>query len=275
MDIGALSWCFSPCPNDTFAFGPLVLGMVEGAGRIAPSLHDIELLNGIASRGEADVVKVSAAHYPQVAQEYCVLRSGAAMGVGVGPLVVGRTGIGTRIDADSLVAIPGVHTTANALLTRLFPKVVKKREYLFSDIERAVAAGEVDAGLLIHEGRFTYQQHGLQKLYDLGDLWHSRLGVPLPLGLILVRRSLPKESQQHVQSAIAESVAIAHRHPERVMPYVATHAQAMSPEVQQKHIALYVNRFTENMGDDGQRALHELWQGVPGAGQMDEKDCFC
>ena len=239
-----LTLAISPCPNDTFAFHALVR---EGGYRLL--LEDIEALNERASRGEADIVKVSVAAYGLLRERYALLRSGGAAGFGAGPLVVAarERPVGGRI------AIPGERTTAALLLRQLgrFDTVPMR----FDRIEAAVAAGEVDCGVLIHEGRFTYASRGLVRLADLGEIWEERRGVPVPLGAIAIRRELGPERARRVDEEIRRSVAHALARPEASAEFVREHAQELSPDVVRRHIELYVNDYTLDLDEAAVTAL--------------------
>ncbi len=237
MDQGPLNFAFSSCPNDTFAFHALVHGLVPGP-RVIAHLDDVEALNARAERGEAEVTKISIAAYERIRDRYVLLRSGGAAGFGVGPIVVASTprAVGGR------VAIPGERTTAALLLHLLgrFERVPMR----FDQIEDAVLRGEVDCGVLIHEGRFTFQAKGLVLLADLGAVWEQRMQCPLPLAAIAIRRDLAALSGSDVDRALRSSVAHAFAHPDASRDYVASHAQEMDPSVVAKHIGLYVNDYT-------------------------------
>ena len=223
----------SPCPNDTFAFHALVHG-----GGYEVLLDDIEALNGRAARGELDVVKISVAAFGHLRKRYGLLRAGGAAGFGVGPVVVARE----PGELSGRVAIPGERTTA-ALLLRLlgdFDTVPLR----FDKIEDAVVSGEVDAGVLIHEGRFTYASKGLALLHDLGTVWEERMDVPVPLGAIAIRRDLGADTARRVDEEIRASVRYAREHPAASRDYVARHAREMAPDVIARHIELYVNEYT-------------------------------
>ena len=229
-----LTLAISPCPNDTFIFASMV-------DRYRLALDDVEALNLRAERGEFDVTKISVAAYPRCRREYALLRAGGAAGFGVGPLVVAATArpIGGRI------AIPGARTTA-ALLLRLlgdFDTVPMR----FDEIEGAVLRGDVEAGVLIHEGRFTYADKGLVRLADLGDVWHARMGCPLPLGAIAIRRRLGADLARRLDDEIRASLRAAWAQPESVADFVRRHAQEMAPDVIQRHIDLYVNDYSINL----------------------------
>jgi 1,4-dihydroxy-6-naphthoate synthase len=232
-----VNFAFSTCPNDTFAFHALVHGLVPGP-RVVPFMDDIEVLNARAERGEAEVTKVSIAAYGRLRDRYILLRAGGAAGFGVGPIVVARSEgkVGGR------VAIPGERTTA-ALLLRLLGRfeTVPMR---FDRIEDAVLRGEVDCGVLIHEGRFTYQAKGLRLIADLGATWEERMQCPLPLAAIAIRRDLAPALAETVDRALRASVEYAFTHPDASREFVSAHAQEMEPSVVQRHIELYVNDYT-------------------------------
>jgi 1,4-dihydroxy-6-naphthoate synthase len=248
VDRTPLNFAFSSCPNDTFAFHALVHGLVRGP-RVVPHLDDVEALNARAERGEADVTKISIAAYPRIRDRYALLRAGGAAGFGVGPIVVARSAgsIGGR------VAIPGERTTA-ALLLRLLGRfqTVPMR---FDQIESAVLRGGVDCGVLIHEGRFTYQAKGLVLLEDLGALWESRMKCPLPLAAIAIRRDLVDVHGAKLDRALRASVEYAIKHPEASRKYVSEHAQEMDAAVTAQHIRLYVNEYTRALDE---HAVHTL-----------------
>jgi 1,4-dihydroxy-6-naphthoate synthase len=232
-----MTFGFSPCPNDTFAFHALVHGLVPGPC-LEPFMADIEVLNERAERGEAEVTKVSTAAYGRLRDRYLLLRAGGAAGYGVGPIVVATS---PRV-VGGRVAIPGERTTA-ALLLRLLGRfeTVPMR---FDRIEDAVLRGEVDCGVLIHEGRFTYEAKGLTLIGDLGSVWETRMQCPLPLAGIAIRRDLAPGLAAQVDRAIRASVEYAFTHPAASRDYVAAHAQAMDPDVMARHIQLYVNEYT-------------------------------
>ena len=226
-----LSLAISPCPNDTFIF----CGM---ASRYRLAFDDVEALNERAERGEFDITKISVAAYGRIREEYALLEAGGAAGFGVGPLLVART----AREPGGRVAIPGERTTAFQLLQLLgtFDTVPMR----FDLIEDAVLSGEVDCGVLIHEGRFTYAQKGLHKLADLGEVWESRMQSPIPLGAIAIRRSLGADVARRVDEEIRASLRSAWANPAACAEFVSGHAQEMSPDVQQKHIDLYVNDYS-------------------------------
>ena len=249
----------SPCPNDTFMFWAMLHGQIDTFGlTFSVAMRDIEQLNRAATEQEFDVVKISYAHYPKVSQAYQILTAGSAMGFGNGPLLVSRRKIYPDEVPHLLIAIPGVDTTANMLLTMAYPTATQKKEYLFSDIEEVVLSGEADAGLLIHETRFTYEQKGLRKIMDLGEYWEKETGLPLPLGAIAVRSDLPEVTKRQVNTALRESIRFALQNPRATEEFVVRHAQTMDIDVCRKHIALYVNEFSVELGEKGKQAIHTL-----------------
>lgn len=254
----ALTFGYSPCPNDTFAFHALAHGLVDAPVRVTPVLLDIEELNRRAHDGEFDLTKLSVGAFAGVGDRYRLLRSGAALGEGVGPLVVTRTPATLADAVRGRVAIPGRETTAYRLLRLAAPALGAVVEMRYDRILRAVAGGEVDAGLIIHESRFTYQEHGLAKAADLGDWWERETGLPVPLAGICARRDLDDALAAAAERAIRDSVQYAFDHREASRDYVQAHAQEMSPEVQARHIALYVNRYSLDVGDAGLRAIERL-----------------
>lgn len=250
---------FSPCPNDAFIFHALVSGLVRDAGSQGLEfdlvIDDVEALNRAALSGAIDVTKVSCHAYGHLSGSYQALRSGGAMGHGTGPLLVAR-------DPDlrltgARVAIPGGHTTANLLL-RLWRDDLELSEVRYDRIMPEVAAGAFDAGLIIHESRFTYPDHGLHAVVDLGTWWEGESGELVPLGVIAAQRRLGAETLTRLQDLIRASVAYAFAHPEASADFVAEHAQELSPAVRQQHIDLYVNEHSVDVGDAGERALREL-----------------
>jgi 1,4-dihydroxy-6-naphthoate synthase len=260
----SLSLAISPCPNDTFAFHALATGAVPDAPTVLTSFADIDVLNGWAADGRHDIIKVSYAALPELLGEYALLPSGGALGRGCGPLVVsaGRTSLdGAR------VAIPGSRTTAY-LLFRLWAADADLAgiEVLpFDQIMPAVRDGAFDAGLIIHESRFTYPSYGLEAVADLGDWWEGATGLPIPLGAILARRSLDVAG---LAKTVRQSVEMAWAEPEASRSYVLEHAQEMDPDVVDAHIGLYVNAFTADLGDEGYAAVEGLLSRAEAAGLL-------
>jgi 1,4-dihydroxy-6-naphthoate synthase len=260
-----LELAFSPCPNDTFVFHAWVAGLLRGAPKVLPAYADIDVLNGWAAAGRSDVLKVSYAALPGLLEEYALLPSGGALGRGCGPLVVtaGRDSL-----AGARVAIPGRQTTAY-LLFRLWAQeqgVASVEVLPFDKIMPAVAEGSIDAGLIIHESRFTYPSYGLTALVDLGDWWEADTGLPIPLGAILARRRFGREQVQRLGETIRASVEAAWADPSRSREYVLEYSQEMAPEVVDQHIDLYVNSFTADLGDEGYAAITGLLDRAVAAG---------
>jgi 1,4-dihydroxy-6-naphthoate synthase len=255
-----LTLAYSPCPNDTFIFTPWVEGRIPDAPPVVERYEDIDTLNQIALGGEPDIVKVSFHALGHLRDRYCLLRSGGALGRGCGPLVVARDAFDKRELASKTVAIPGKLTTA-ALLVRLFAPELRDaniRVMPFDTIMPAVCEGTVDAGVIIHESRFTYQRHGLTRIVDLGEWWEKETGHAIPLGGILMRRDLGGDLIRRTERALAESVDFAFAHTDLVWPTVQRHAQEMEDDVMRQHIALYVNDFTRNYGPEGESAIAHL-----------------
>ena len=253
-----LTFGYSPCPNDTFAFHALAHGLVDAPFRIEPVLLDIEELNRRAHEGAFDLTKLSVGAFAAVGDRYAMLRSGAALGHGVGPLVVTRTPMTLDDAVRGRVAIPGKETTAFRLLRLAAPALRDTVELRYDRILRAVASGEVDAGLIIHESRFTYHEHGLHKAQDLGEWWERETSLPVPLAGICARADLDAETRVAAERAIRASVQYAFDHPQASAHYVRRHAQEMSAEVCAQHIKLYVNVWSLDVGAAGLRAIERL-----------------
>ncbi|MET9606366.1 1,4-dihydroxy-6-naphthoate synthase [Streptomyces sp. NPDC006512] len=260
-DRARLDIAYSPCPNDTFVFDAWAHGRIPGAPALDVTFADIDVTNGMAERGELDVLKVSYAVLPWVLEEYALLPCGGALGRGCGPLVLTREP-GTDL-AGKTVAVPSERSTAY-LLFRLWaadvlPEGVGKVVVLpFHEIMPAVRDGRVDAGLVIHEARFTYRDYGLHCLADMGEHWESTTGLPIPLGAIIAKRSLGEETLRALAGAARASVRMAWDDPEASRPYVRAHAQELDPAVADQHIGLYVNEFTADLGDAGYAAVRGL-----------------
>lgn len=251
---------FSPCPNDTFIFDALVHGKVDTEGlSFELFIEDVETLNQRAFRQELDITKLSFHALAQLMPHYALLDAGSALGNGVGPLLVAKVALAEKEIPQLRIAIPGANTTANLLLSLAFPNAQHRVEMVFSDIEGAVLSGRVDAGLLIHENRFTYQDKGLVKLIDLGEYWEEATEMPIPLGGIAVSRRLDEAVQKGVNRVLSRSVALALDQPEGTMPYVRQHAQEMDDTVMRQHIDLYVNDYTRSLGHRGQAAVQRLF----------------
>ncbi|MEW5846257.1 MAG: 1,4-dihydroxy-6-naphthoate synthase [Bacteroidota bacterium] len=253
-----LSLSFSTCPNDTFMFYALVHGLISDKYRFNVHMADIEELNLLALDAKPDITKISFGVYPMLANQYQLLDSGSALGKGVGPLLISKEPIPLEQIRYKRIALPGEHTTAHLLFNKVFPDVLDKEFYLFSQIEDAVLKNEVDAGVIIHESRFTYQSKGLIKLADLGDEWEKLSGLPTPLGGIAIRRSLPDEVKHEINGLLRDSVAYAFKYPENTMDFVSKHAQELSHDVMLSHINLYVNNFSLTLGGLGRKAIVQL-----------------
>jgi len=261
---------YSPCPNDCFIFDALLHKKIDTEGLDFEVQHeDVETLNRKALKGELDITKLSFHAYAYVIEHYVLLRAGSALGFNCGPLLIQNGQWNEKNIENMKVAIPGKMTTANFLLSLAFPNLKNKIEYVFSEIEDAVLRGEVNAGLIIHENRFTYEQKGLKKVMDLGEYWDSLIHAPIPLGGIVIKRNLEPALQQKVNRLIRKSVEFAFANPESSMPYVKEHAQAMSEEVMKKHIALYVNDFSIDLGDPGIKAVHLMYNKAKELGLFD------
>jgi 1,4-dihydroxy-6-naphthoate synthase len=252
---------FSPCPNDCFIFDALVHKKIDTEGLdIEVILEDVETLNRKAMKGELDITKLSFHAFGYVLEKYILLKAGSALGFNCGPLLISKNAVKDIHKEIKTVAIPGKLTTANFLLGIAFPEIKNKKEYVFSEIEDAVLKSEVDAGLIIHENRFTYEQKGLKKVMDLGEFWDSLIHAPIPLGGIVIKRSLGEEVHQRVNRLVRKSVEYAFANPGSSMPYVRQHAQTMSEEVMKKHIDLYVNEFSVDLGEKGTEAIRLMFE---------------
>ena len=256
-----LSLGFSPCPNDTFIFDAMLHGRIDTEGLdFEVFMEDVEALNRRAFAGEIAVTKLSYHAFAHLTHQYALLHSGSALGNNCGPLLVARTAMTDQQINAAAIAIPGKMTTANLLLSLAYPQALDKRETLFSAIEDAVLEGHVDAGLIIHENRFTYMQKGLVKLIDLGEYWETSTGLPIPLGGIVVRRDIPAAIQQKINRVLRRSVEYAFAHPAEVMPFVRQHAQSMEDSVMQAHIDLYVTKYTVDLGEKGRDAVQHMFR---------------
>jgi 1,4-dihydroxy-6-naphthoate synthase len=247
---------YSPCPNDTFIFYPLVHGLVDCQGfSFTERLEDVETLNRLALKGELDITKISYHLLGFIRHDYCLLRSGGALGRGCGPLVVSRRFSQMEELREKRIAVPGRYTTAYLLL-RLFNPELGNFVFLpFHEIMGAVADGEADAGVIIHESRFTFPGYGLNKLLDLGDWWENETGHPIPLGGIVAKRSLGEETITVLERSLKVSVEYALAHPGEANSYIRAHSQEMSDEVCAAHIDLYVNSFSLDLGNEGKDAV--------------------
>ncbi len=274
---------FSPCPNDTFIFDALVNGKMDTEGlSFEVVLEDVQTLNQWAIEGKLDVSKVSYGALPLMLQHYVVLQSGGALGKGVGPLLISGQPAQPGNDVSSIndytIAIPGANTTAHLLFSLAFPNAKKKIFKVFNEIEdfllHVPASAGHTAGVIIHENRFTYQKRGLFKLMDLGDYWEKLTGYPIPLGGIVTRRSFSPEIQSKLNALIRQSVEYAFDNYPLLPPYVVQHAQEMEEEVMRRHIDLYVNQYSIDLGADGRKAVERFIeineQGKKAQGMMND-----
>ncbi|MDB5025362.1 MAG: mqnD [Mucilaginibacter sp.] len=257
---------FSPCPNDTFIFDALIHHKIDTEGlEFEVFYDDVETLNQKAFRGELDITKLSYHAFAYVADRYALLDSGSALGFGVGPMLICkndperlRSQLSTPNSALK-IGIPGKYTTANFLLGLAFPGTTNKVEMVFSEIEDALLNEKIDIGLIIHENRFTYQNKGLKKIIDLGDYWEKRTGCAIPLGGIAANRKLPSDVSHRLNRVLRKSVEFAFANPKSGLAFIRSHAQEMSEEVMYKHIELYVNKYTVDLGTEGRGAIQLLF----------------
>lgn len=260
-----LSLGASPCPNDCFIIDAIVHRRIDLEGlEFDVRLDDVEALNRAAFAGELDVTKLSYHAFAFCADRYVALNAGSALGRNCGPLLISKRHIeAAEVAAGGLtIAIPGRYTTANFLLGFAFPSATRRTEMVFSDIEGALLAGAVEAGVIIHENRFTYGAKGLQKIIDLGEHWERETGYPIPLGGIVARRALPQDVVERVDRIVRRSVEYAFANPDASLPYVREHAQEMSEDVMYQHIRLYVNVYSIDLGADGRNAVKLLFEHV-------------
>jgi len=259
---------FSPCPNDTFIFDALIHHKIDTEGlEFEVYYDDVETLNQKALRGELNITKLSFHAFAYVANQYALLDAGSALGFGVGPLLIskkdfdGDTAAQLQAPNSELkIGIPGKYTTANFLLGIAYPELQNKQELVFSEIESALLEEKIDLGLIIHENRFTYQDKGLNKIVDLGDYWEKLTGCAIPLGGIVINRNLDRDVQLKVNRLIRQSVEYAFAHPKSSIDFIREHAQAMEESVMYKHIELYVNKYSINLGEEGRKAVDTLFK---------------
>lgn len=251
---------FSPCPNDTFIFDALVNKKIDtGEFDFEVMLEDVQTLNEWALEGRLDISKISYGALTGVLPEYILLNSGGALGKGAGPLLITRYELrNTETVDDMLVAVPGKNTTAHVLFSLAFPQVKQKKFMVFSAIEDAVLSGEVDAGVIIHENRFTYEQKGLKKIMDLGEFWEHQTGFPIPLGGIVMKRQFDEAVRRRVDELIKQSLAYAFSNYPDISDYVKEHSQEMDEKVMRQHIDLYVNNYSLQLGNDGRAAIQKF-----------------
>ena len=276
---------FSPCPNDTFIFDALIHHKIDTEGlEFEVFYDDVETLNQKAFRDELNITKLSYHAFAYIVDKYVLLDAGSALGFGVGPMLIFKppiekfafdtvqtkfedeeiTSVRTTTNMTSLlskskIGIPGKYTTANFLLSLAFPDATNKIEMVFSDIENALLNDEIDFGLIIHENRFTYQDKGLRKVIDLGEYWEQRTGCAIPLGGIVANRNLPLDVQHKINRVLKKSVEFAFANPKSGLEFIRSHAQEMSEEVMYKHIELYVNKYSLDLGEEGRKAINLLF----------------
>lgn len=258
---------FSPCPNDTFIFDALIHHKIDTEGLdFEVFFDDVETLNQKAMRGELDITKLSFHAFAYVVEKYALLNAGSALGFGVGPLLICKKENIDKINSslkseisNLKIGIPGKYTTANFLLGVAYPQLWDKKELVFSEIEDALLNNEIDLGLIIHENRFTYQEKGLHKVMDLGSYWEGLTNCAIPLGGIVVNRNLPLEIQQKVNRLVRKSVEYAFENPKSAIDFIRQHAQAMDEAVMYKHIELYVNNYSVDLGVEGKKAIDTLF----------------
>lgn len=254
---------FSPCPNDTFIFDAMVHQRIDTEGlEFEVVMEDVEQLNRRAMRQELDITKLSFFAFTKLSEPYILLNSGSALGNNCGPLLIAkqksedwRLNIG-----KAKIAIPGRNTTAGFLLEFAIPEIQNVTETLFSEIEQSVLDGQTDAGVIIHENRFTYEQKGMVKLIDLGEHWEKTTGFPIPLGGIVTRRSYPEELQKKIDRVLRRSIEFAFKNPAEVMPFVRVNAQEMEESVMKQHIELYVNDYSIDLGEKGRNAVRYFFE---------------
>jgi 1,4-dihydroxy-6-naphthoate synthase len=264
--LATLSLAYSPCPNDTYIFAAWTRGLLADAPPVRVVLDDVEALNEAARGAKFELTKVSYGAIPYLLRDYRILRAGGALGRGCGPLVIAKPRAGGVVPSladftsETRIAIPGAMTTAYLLLRLALGRPVQVVPMRFDRIVDAVASDEVDAGLIIHESRFTYRSSGLCEVIDLGAWWEGETGNPIPLGAILVRRDVPLSQAQSLDETIRASLAYARANEAAVAPYVREHAFEMSDDVMRAHIGLYVNDYSVDLGDDGKAAIEQLFE---------------
>jgi 1,4-dihydroxy-6-naphthoate synthase len=257
---------FSPCPNDTFIFDALVNRKIDtGNMEFDVVMEDVETLNRLALQEKLDISKISYGVLPRIIPAYKVLSAGGALGMGVGPLLITSRPIHKEEVNDLTIALPGMNTTAHMLFTLAFPDAVKKKFMVFSSIEDAVLNGEAEAGVIIHENRFTYEAKGLFKVMDLGDHWEKTTGNPIPLGGIVMNRRFENSLMDEVNRLIRESLIYSQNSYPRLSEFVKSHSQEMEEDVMRKHIELYVNDYSLDLGSKGRAAV---WQMLEIAGNL-------
>ncbi|WP_374166041.1 menaquinone biosynthesis family protein [Arcticibacter sp. MXS-1] len=260
---------FSPCPNDTFIFDALIHHKIDTEGLDFEVFYeDVETLNHNAFNGVLDITKLSFHAYAYAVKDYVLLDAGSALGFGVGPLLISKSDLkaselrelSPAVAAGLRVGIPGKYTTANFLFSLAFPQLTNKSEIVFSGIEDALIKDDIDLGLIIHENRFTYQEKGLRQVVDLGNYWEEKTGCAIPLGGIVIRRSLDEDLKHKVNRVLRRSVEFAFANPKSGLDFIRSHAQAMDEQVMYKHIELYVNKYSVDLGREGRQAIELLFE---------------
>jgi 1,4-dihydroxy-6-naphthoate synthase len=258
---------FSPCPNDTFIFDAMVHGRIDTEGiEFDYFMADVEELNRRAMASEVDITKISFHAYAYVAENYLILDSGSALGYRNGPLLISKYPVRDTELASKRIAIPGRYTTANLLYSIAWPESTKKIEYLFSEIEDALIREEVDAGLIIHETRFTYKKRGLKKIADLGEYWENLTKLPIPLGTIVLKRDIPEDIAIRINRILRRSLEFAMSNSTASNDFVSGNAREMDSKVMNKHIKLYVNEYSLSLGNTGKEAIKNLFRISAGKG---------
>ena len=251
---------FSPCPNDTFIFDALVNNKIDTEGiEFIPVMEDVETLNSNAIKSKYDISKITYGVYPVVKNEYIIFNSGSALGKGVGPLLIANDHQDISSVEDNIIAIPGINTTAHFLFSTAYPNAKKKVFLGYHEIESFVLEGK-GLGVIIHENRFTYHTKGLVNVIDLGDFWEKNTQSPIPLGGVVIKRSIEKSIQQQVDRLIKKSIEYSFANYPNLDDYIKTNAQEMSEDVMLKHIDLYVNDYTLSLGENGKAAIRKMFE---------------
>ena len=257
-----LSLGFSPCPNDTFIFDALIHRKFQHNYEFNVQLADVEELNNLAFKSTLDITKLSFHAWAYMMDDYQMLPSGAALGFGVGPLLISKKPLSLNELENGKIAIPGKWTTANFLMSNSYPNCTNKEEYLFSEIEKVVLEEECIAGVIIHENRFTYHERGLQLVQDLGQAWEDQTNMAIPLGGIAIKRKLPEALKKEIAQLIRQSIHYAGANPNSAVEYIKLHAQEMSSDVIQKHIDLYVNTYSLDLAEEGRKAINHMLESL-------------
>lgn len=268
---------FSSCPNDTFIFDALVHKKIDTKGiDFEYCICDVQELNERALQGGLHITKLSYFAFAHVISQYQILDSGSALGFANGPLFICKKGFAHTINSHSRIILPGELTTAHLLFSLAYPDFTNKQFAIFFDIEHAILEGKADAGVIIHENRFTYADRGFEAICDLGEFWEQTTQLPIPLGAIVIKRELPDDVKQTVNILIKESILFARNNPQESKAFIHTHAQEMSDDVKQKHIALFVNDFSVDLGNKGKQAITALYEKATALGLIPElqKDLF-